>query len=212
MPASLTGLLFLRGVAMGLALAIPVGPICILCIRRALANGTLPAFLSTLGAAVADGILGACFGLGSSVVADFFEREQQTLRIVGGLFLVYLAARSFWAGVSLEPEPAGGVGLARQFVSSLLLTLFNPANILGVMGVFAAVGSSEAGDLRRLGLLLAGVLGGSALWWLALSTAAGLVRRHFSPRVVVWMSRGSAVILGIFGLAILGSALLGHPA
>ncbi|HXP96053.1 MAG TPA: LysE family translocator, partial [Telmatospirillum sp.] len=46
--------LFLRGLAVGFALAAPVGPVGILCVRRALADGRHAAFVAGLGAAFAD--------------------------------------------------------------------------------------------------------------------------------------------------------------
>ena len=42
---------FLKGLAIGFAIAAPVGPIGVLCIRRTLAEGRLIGFLSGLGAA-----------------------------------------------------------------------------------------------------------------------------------------------------------------
>ena len=46
----------LRGFILGLAIAAPVGPIGVLCIRRTLAMGRLFGFVSGLGAATADAI------------------------------------------------------------------------------------------------------------------------------------------------------------
>ena len=205
--------LILRGVVMGFALAIPVGPICVLCIHRALANGWLGAFLSTLGAVVADCILGAAVGLGSSVIAPFVEHEQTPLRVVGGIFVILVGVRSFYTTLSIEPE-ARKSGLVREFASSFLITMFNPANLLGVLGVFAAVGTFRSGELESvesLALLIVGVFAGSSIWWLVLSVAAGAVGKRSSPRRIVWLNRGSAGLLALLGVAILGSALLGHP-
>ncbi|MEL6776247.1 MAG: LysE family translocator, partial [Cyanobacteria bacterium J06597_16] len=54
-----------KGLLMGVAIAAPVGPIGILCIRRTLAQGRLIGLCSGLGAASADGLYGlvAAFGL-----------------------------------------------------------------------------------------------------------------------------------------------------
>ncbi len=205
--------LFVRGIAMGFALSIPVGPIFLLCIHRALANGWLTAFLSTLGAVVADCMLGTAAALGSSYIAPWVEHQQTYLRIGGGLFIVAVAVRSYYATLSMEPE-GRKFGLLREFFSSFLITIFNPANYLGVLGVFAAVGtftSSELQSLESLALLVLGVFSGAACWWLVLSAAADAARQRFSQRSVIWLNHGSAALLAIFGLAIMGSALLGHP-
>ena len=51
-----------RGIIIGLAIAAPVGPIGILCIRRTLAEGRKIGFVSGLGAASADACYGAVGG------------------------------------------------------------------------------------------------------------------------------------------------------
>jgi threonine/homoserine/homoserine lactone efflux protein len=63
--------LILRGFILGLAIAAPVGPIGVLCIRRTLAQGRAIGFVSGLGAATADVVYGciAAFGLTSAISA-----------------------------------------------------------------------------------------------------------------------------------------------
>lgn len=57
-------LLLLKGCIIGLAIAAPVGPVGVICIRRSLAQGAKYGFISGLGAATADAIYGcvAAFG------------------------------------------------------------------------------------------------------------------------------------------------------
>jgi len=62
---------FLKGLIIGLSLAIPVGPIGLLCIRRTLARGRISGFFSGLGAATADGMYGAVAGFGLTFVSRF---------------------------------------------------------------------------------------------------------------------------------------------
>lgn len=60
----------IRGLAIGLAIAAPVGPIGVLCIRRTLADGRLAGLVTGLGAATADGVYGAVAAFGLMVVTD----------------------------------------------------------------------------------------------------------------------------------------------
>ena len=57
-------LLFAKGLALGLAIAAPVGPIGLLCIRRTLTGGPALGFATGLGAATADAAYGAVAGFG----------------------------------------------------------------------------------------------------------------------------------------------------
>jgi hypothetical protein len=60
-----TGLdLFLRGLLIGLAVAIPVGPISLLCLHRTLAGGWRAGFAAGMGAATADAVYATATGLG----------------------------------------------------------------------------------------------------------------------------------------------------
>src|SRR5271168_3563742 len=52
-------LLALKGMAIGLAIAMPIGPIALLVIRRSLARGLAIGAAAGLGAALADAIYGA---------------------------------------------------------------------------------------------------------------------------------------------------------
>ena len=102
------------------------------------------------------------------------------LHLTGGLFLVYLGARTFWekpietVDSTATPVPTG---LARSYASTFALTVFNPMTILSFAAIFAGLGLGETGGGYTLAsTLVAGVFAGSALWWLLLSTGVGLVR------------------------------------
>jgi threonine/homoserine/homoserine lactone efflux protein len=53
---------FARGLALGLAMAAPVGPMSLLCMRRTLAGGFSSGFVSGLGVATADALYGSMSG------------------------------------------------------------------------------------------------------------------------------------------------------
>ena len=90
----------LRGVAAGLIIAAPVGPVNVLCIRRSLEKGWRSGILSGLGAATVDALYGGVAGFSISLVIQFLIREQFWLRLIGGILLIgvgvvyYLKART----------------------------------------------------------------------------------------------------------------------
>lgn len=197
--------LFLRGLAIGFALAAPVGPVGVLCVRRALADGRHAAFVAGLGAAFADTFYGAVAGLGLTVVSSFLTQHHIFLRVTGGLILIILGVRSLRMSQPFEQAPACGPGLLKDFVSTFLITLTNPGTILASMGVFAAFGAFGHQDKTPSALLVLGIFGGSTLWWLILSGIASAVRSRLSPRALDLLNRGSGVMLVLFGLAIVAS-------
>jgi len=80
----------LKGLAIGFALAAPVGPINLLCLRRSLMEGRRVGFVSGLGAAAADSTYGALAAIGVNAVTGFLIGHSVWLHLFGGLFLVIL--------------------------------------------------------------------------------------------------------------------------
>src|SRR5579859_3597352 len=197
--------LFLRGMVIGFALAAPVGPVGVLCIKRALADGRLAAFCAGLGAALADTIFGAVAGLGLTVVSSFLIEHQVIIRLVGGSFLIFVGVRGYGQEAVESEEEVRGAGLVKDFLASFMLAISNPATILAAIPVVAAVGAVGLKDTDSATWLVTGVFSGSTAWWLLLSGAAGAVRSRFSPKILTALNRISAVLLTVTGVFILAS-------
>jgi threonine/homoserine/homoserine lactone efflux protein len=191
-----------KGIMIGLAIAAPVGPIGVLCIRRSLSGG-MPAGLATgLGAAAADALYGAVAGFGLTSVSVFLLDHQALIRSLGGAALLVIGLRILLAPPANAARAGNGeVRLAGAFVSCFLLTLTNPTTILSFLAIFAGLGLAEwVRDYATAAVLVAGVLLGSALWWLFLSGAVSLVRARLSAAALVWINRVSAAVILLFGL------------
>lgn len=199
---------FLRGLLLGFAIAAPVGPIGVLCIRRTLAQGLLAGLVSGLGAATADAFYGFVAAFGLTFISSFLIDQQSWIRLIGGLFLCYLGIKTFLAPVAEEAATGAGNGLIAAYSSTLFLTLTNPLTILSFAAVFAGLGVGVvAGDYGAAVATVLGVFSGSALWWLALSTGVSLFRSRFTPRAMRWVNRISGVVILGFGVAALLSLL-----
>jgi threonine/homoserine/homoserine lactone efflux protein len=225
-------LLFLaKGLAIGFAIAAPVGPIGVLCVRRTFADGRLAGFVTGLGAATADAFYGAVAAFGLTAVSDFLLGFQQELRLAGGVFLLALGVKTFLERPSTRAAPMQGNGLAQAWLTTVALTLTNPATILSFLAVFAGAGLAEArhgiGDAAAI---VAGVFLGSTAWWLLLSSFIGKWRDRFpefaslapsrfggavvtgvtlgySNRILTRVNRASGVVLAAFGIAAMASLL-----
>jgi len=196
----------LRGLLIGFAIAAPVGPIGVLCIRRTLAAGQLVGLASGLGAATADAFYGAVAGFGLAFISSFLLSQQLALRLIGGAFLLCLGARTFLAHPAGQAAAAQGRGILGAYLSTLLLTLTNPTTILSFVAIFAGLGvASATRSYLTAALLVLGVFCGSALWWLVLSSGVTLFRQRVSAHGLAWVNRVSGIIIGGFGLAALAS-------
>lgn len=202
--------LFLRGLGIGFALAAPVGPVGILCIRRALAQGRTAALAVGLGAALADSFFGAVAGLGITIVSSFLLSHQTIIRVLGGLFMIMVAIRTWRDPNCDRADPISGGNLFKDLVSTFLLTLSNPATVIAALGVFAAMGAIGIDNIAAAWVLILGVFLGSTLWWVILSTAAGAMRSRFSPQRLKWLNHASSLMLGFAGGAIMLTVLAGY--
>ena len=198
----------LRGLAIGFSIAAPVGPIGVLCIRRTLAEGRASGFVSGLGAASADGIYGCIAGFGVTFISNFLVTQQVWLRLIGGVFLCYLGLKTLLAKPAEQAGFAKGNGLVGAYASTFFLTLTNPMTIISFAAIFAGLGlASASGNYVSAGILVSGVFGGSALWWLILSGGVGVFREKVNPQGLQWVNRISGAIIIGFGLFALLSAL-----
>lgn len=196
----------LRGVVMGFAIAAPVGPIGMLCIRRTLADGRAAGLSSGLGAATADAFYGFVAAFGLTFISNLLIGGELWLRLVGGLFLGYLGIKTFLARPAEHAARAGGSSLLGFYASTFVLTITNPATILSFATIFAGVGVA-GGDYITASALVLGVFLGSALWWLLLSGGVGLLRNRVGPQLLRWVNRLSGALLVAFALVIMLSLL-----
>jgi threonine/homoserine/homoserine lactone efflux protein len=197
--------LLLRGVLAGLAIAIPVGPVNILCISRTLTNGRVAGIVSGLGAAAADTLYGAIAGFSISLVINFLVREKFWIRLVGGALLVAIGI-VYWLKKPKSLKEEAEKSSHSAFVTSLLLTLTNPTTVLSYMAVLAALRLGESRPWTLTLFLVLGIFCGSMIWWIVLAVVSGHFRKRFNDRAVVWMNRIAAVAIGSFGIVTMAIA------
>ncbi|HEU5088084.1 MAG TPA: LysE family transporter, partial [Roseiflexaceae bacterium] len=202
--------LLLRGIVLGLSVAAPVGPIGLLCIKRTLTAGRLTGFVSGLGAATADLLYGSVAAFGLTAVTHLLTANLLWLRLVGGLFLLYLGVQTFRSTPADRAAAASGQGLLGSYASTFALTITNPLTILSFAGMFAALGVGAAAASYGEGMLVAtGVFLGSALWWLVLSGTASMLRDRLHERWLGLINRASGLMIIVFGLLALASVAAG---
>lgn len=201
--------LFLRCVGIGFAIAAPIGPVGLMCIRKALADGRPAAWMAGLGAALADTVFGAVVGLSLGAVSHFLADFGTVLKLLGGLFLVGIGLHTWrQAAVALETEEAKGPGAWRDFLSTFAITITNPGTMMGVAGVFVGLGAAaQPVGLAQSWQLVAGVFVGSALWWAVLTEMTILVRARFTPERMRTFNHVSGALLMLLGLGALISLL-----
>jgi threonine/homoserine/homoserine lactone efflux protein len=198
----------LKGFAMGFAIAAPVGPIGVLCIRRSLAEGRRMGLATGLGAATADAAYGCVAAFGLMAVSGFLVENKAWLGLAGGAFLCYLGIRTFMSKPAENAARVRGKGLLAAYISTLFLTLTNPMTILSFAAVCASMGLAASPDYFNAGSMVVGVFAGSAFWWLILSSGVALLRSRITPQWMQAVNRASGCVILGFGFYALLTWLL----
>lgn len=201
--------LLARGIAIGFTIAAPIGPVGILCVQRALSHGRWAGIAAALGAAFADSAFGAVVGLGIGVIPVLLSHYQVPLRIIGGLFLTGLGIRLLLNGAAPNAQCDSQNGnWMKDCLSSFIITMTNPGTMLGVVGVFAALG--PMGQITALSdrvILVSGIFLGSVLWWTVLSSVASALRHRITQHGLHRFSQISGGILVALGLAVFATLM-----
>lgn len=203
--------LFFQGATIGAIIAMPFGPVGMLCLGRAMSRGLRAGLASGSGAAAADALYGAVAAYGLTAVANFLSAHAVWLQAVGGLFLVAMGLRLMRQAPAARPEDRGGGGHVRAFVSMFALTLANPMTLAGFAAIFAGfgLGRAEAGG-GDAAAVTAGVFCGSMAWWVAIALGGKMLRFRLLAHLTA-IRRLFGGLAAAFGLWALWYAAT-HPA
>ena len=166
------------GALVGFSIAVPVGPVGLLCIRRSLSDGRLAGFVTGMGAAAADTLYGLAAAFSLTALTTFLVDHRTSVQLFGGLFMLGLGVATLRSRpvASTADRPAHHAGIA--FASAFAITATNPMTVFAFIGIFAGLNHPAADTLASMRLVL-GVFLGSAAWWLILSNGAA----HFSRKL-----------------------------
>lgn len=172
--------LFLKGALIGFSIAMPIGPVGMLCIQHAIRRGLVGGLIAGFGAALGDACFGCMAGYGVSLLSHVLTHYQVWLQIIGSLFLLYLGIKIFKSQPPQLETPDISFRRSRIFLSTFFLTLTNPLTIVCFAAVYTSLGITPADDELLPGLILTlGVLLGAAIWWLVLTCSVTFIGKKF---------------------------------
>lgn len=194
--------LLIRGIIVGLMIAMPVGPVNILCIHRTIEGGWKSGVISGLGAAAADMFYGAVAGFSITLVVQFLVREQFWIRFFGGILLVIVGIWYFFKRPeSLDAQTQDRASAYSDLRLTFLLTLTNPTTVLSFLAILAALGIGHQRQWWLTVFLVGGIFCGSMLWWIVLGSIVNLFRDRFNDRSLRLMNRFAGLLIVGFGIA-----------
>jgi len=188
---------FATGFGLGLAIAMPVGPIGLICIQQALTRGFGAGLAAGLGVAAADAAYGAIAAFGLTAITNVLVNLKTPLRILGLLAMLWLAY-GIWRGADAPKHLASDArSRAATTAQMFVLTLANPMTILTFLALFVGAGVGLASYAYSTALTL-GVFSGSMLWWIVLSGIVSILRERVNEQTLRWINRASALLIAGF--------------
>jgi len=191
----------LKGLIIGFAMAVPIGPVGIMCIRKTLAEGHSRGLIIGLGAATADALYGSLAAFGLTFVSDAISSQQFWVRLVGGALLLFLGIRTFRAKRKDPIMPFDNKGFWGPYVSAFLIAVTNPLTIFAFIAVFAAFGLGHTLNVFSAGILVFGVFAGSGLWFLTLGFVATFFRKKLDAAGLTWVNKIAGILIIVSGVA-----------
>ena len=201
--------LLIRGFVLGFVVAASPGPIFFLCLKRTLSRGWLTGLVSGLGVATADGLYAGLAAFGIGAVTSVLVGERLWLSLIGGIALVLLGIRAVVSRPNNDAPaaPADGAGLAVAYVSTLGLTITNPATIIAFAALVASLGIGISDGFAPPAMVVIGVFAGSATWWCVVAGLGEGLRARVTPRVLRGISAFSGVAIAALGVVAILSTL-----
>ena len=200
-----------RGICVGVAASITVGPVAVLCIQRTLSKSRRSGIVSGLGVACADTFMAMAALFFYSMLQTQIEQYNTLLRVIGG---VYIFAQN--PVPQIRRNRAGKTSLWQDFASIFGLTIANFIMVIPYILAFFAVFKISGGDITHEGVggfiraafTIAGFFGGAAAWWTMLAFVINLFRRRFRPRHMLTINHVAGLIIGILGIYTILSTFL----
>ena len=213
-----TASLFVTSAGVGLAIAAPVGPMGMLCIRRTLKGGPRAGLAIGFGIATGDAVYGLIAALGLVGISQFMLAYDRPLHLLAGLFLLYLGVRALLQKAPAEAANGSGdsngklaqvgrAGALRAYASSLLLTLTNPQTVIMFAALFTTLAPRGPFSSSIALTTVGGVFCGSIAWWCFLVTVVSLARHAIGSKLRVAIDRIVGFTLAAFGIVEIRRAL-----
>jgi threonine/homoserine/homoserine lactone efflux protein len=194
----------LLGILIGLVMAAPIGPVNIICIRRALTKGPKNGFIVGTGAAVADGFFGALAAFGLAGLTTFIEEFNIWFQVGGGVALIIIATKLWFSHPHVDAIIDTYKDRIKAAIGTFLLTMSNPLTVLGFVAIFMSMGLEKMGNnYFNASFFSVGIFVGSCLWWAIVSHGAAHLGKGVTDKGLEKINHISAIIILFFGLVAL---------
>ena len=192
------------GIFVGFAIAVPVGPVGLICIQRTFAKNKTSGLVSGLGAALADALLASVGAFSITVIFLFIKQNHALLQILGGGLLLLLGVMALvQKKKDNEPKTDTTLGFIEEALSAFILTITNPLSAFSFFVAFAGISHKLCGGFAVAISFVIGAFIGSCLWWIFLTGVTDRIAHRINQNHIKSASKWFSIIITVFGAIIL---------
>jgi threonine/homoserine/homoserine lactone efflux protein len=195
---------FLQGAMVGAFIAVPVGPVALLCIRYALAYGWRVGIVAGLGTAIADGFYGGVAALGAGFVSMMLPKHGKWFYFITASFLIYMGIKIFNSVITKDPKKLQEKKpYSRAFTSTLFLTFASPITTIVLASFFSRSDFLEKFQDASAIALAFGVMTGAFCWWVLITGIVGHLRKKLNFKFFTILNKVSGIAIFSYGIGAL---------
>ena len=201
------------GFLVGVLLALPIGPVNLLGLQRAVERGFFGGMAAGLGIMLGDGIIALGAAMGVNAISGAIRDYRTAIQIIGGLALAVAGAKLYLARPEFATAQDAENATLKDYVwdipQTFLLTITNPGAVLGLIAIFGGVSSFVEIDGYVDALtMVAAIMGGSFCYWLVVSRLISGIRHTLDEARMARLSQLAGLILIAFGGLLIGEMVL----
>jgi len=194
-------ILFTKSIITGIVIAMPLGPICMILIKKTLESGLYAGIAIAIGAACADAVYSGVAGLAMASVAQFITQHKFILRLVskGVMGCVFVSELINWSSSQKPVALSTGGKIALGF-QIFLMTLANPVTILIISSIFLTM-EIHFTNIPEITTAITGIFLGSTLWCSSLAYATVFAKKYLPGSFISalkWLSLSMLAAFVIF--------------
>jgi threonine/homoserine/homoserine lactone efflux protein len=204
------------GMAMGVLLAMPFGPVNLLGIQRAVERGFFGGMAAGLGIMAGDGLIALCASLGVQAITGAIRQYRTAIQLLGGVALLGAGIKLYLTRPTVTTETQAQKATLRDYAwdipQTFFLTITNPGAVLGLVAIFGGVSSFvEVESYVDAFTMVAAIMGGSFLYWFVVSQFIATIRHRLDEVRLGQINRIAGLILIGFGVVLISEMVIKRP-
>lgn len=193
---------FFKGIATGIILSLPFGPVGLYCMEKTLTEGKKDGFSTALGMVTSDVVYGLIAFFFINQAEEFILRYELFFKGLVGLCLVILGIKKLRTPVVIKKPTKINKYNIQNYFSGFFLSVINVTGIVTIIFIYTLL--SIVGDADNYLLLAGGIGTAGVISWFINVQVLTYFKRFVTDDLLIKLSKISSFIILTFGIIALG--------